>query len=484
MTLILVVILVALAFEFINGFHDTANSIATVVSTKVLTPRQAIMLAAATNLVGALVGHAVAKTVSSGLVDSQFVTSATIICALLGGIVWNLLTWWLGLPSSSTHALVGGLCGATLANAQNNWGAIIWSQEKIKDGKVVMEGVFHKVIIPMLGSPVVGLVGGFLVMTLLYALLRNSRPMWVNRFFGRAQIFSASYMGFAHGLADAQKTMGIITLALVTATTAGSFEKLPDVLHFLKMEKTPAAEQLLNTVIADEHTLETAAALEVEGFKMRSGEFREAFLSLAAEVHESLGDEAGAARTRADVKKDYDANVASQDARILTKIPILGPMAAVKITDWPKALDAEAAKAVEDGKPPLKAMATKVRDLAPDVPPWIKVVCALVMAAGTSAGGWRIIRTMGHKMVKLQPVHGFAAETTAATLLAVTGNLGMTVSTTHAITTAIMGVGATKRFSAIDMHIVRKIVGAWVLTLPASAGVAYAAMWLWLKVAG
>lgn len=484
MTLILVVILVALAFEFINGFHDTANSIATVVSTKVLTPRQAIMLAALTNLLGALVGHAVAKTVSSGLVDSQFVTSQTIICALFGGIVWNLLTWWLGLPSSSTHALVGGLCGATLANARNHWDAIIWSQEKVKDGKVVMEGVYHKVIIPMIGSPVVGLIGGFLVMALLYALLRNARPMWVNRFFGRAQIFSASYMGFAHGLADAQKTMGIITLALVTATTAGSFEKLPAAFSFLKMEKTPAAERLLLTVIDDKHTLETAAALEAEGFKMRSGEFREAFLSLAAEVHEDLGDPAGAERTRAEVKKDYNANVAREKARILTKLPILGPMVAVKITDWPKTLNDVEAKALEDGKLPLQAMASRVRELAPDVPAWIKIVCALVMAAGTSAGGWRIIKTMGHKMVKLQPVHGFAAETTAATLLAVTGKFGMTVSTTHAITTAIMGVGATKRFSAIDMKIVRKILGAWVLTLPAAGGVAYGAMWLWLKIAG
>lgn len=480
MTLILVVILVALVFEFINGFHDTANSIATVVSTKVLTPRQAIMLAACTNLVGALVGHAVAKTVSSGLVDAQVVNSNVIICALCGGIVWNLLTWRLGLPSSSTHALVGGLMGATVAKA--NWDAIIWSQEKIKDGKVVMEGVIHKVLIPMVGSPVIGLVGGFLVMTLLYALLRNARPMWVNRFFGRAQIFSASYMGFAHGLNDAQKTMGIITLALVTATTAGSFDKLPGFLHFLKMEKTPAAERLLDTVIAAKQTQETAAALEVEGFKMRTGEFREAFLSLAAEVHESLGDTAGADRTRGDVKKDYDANVNYEKSRILPKLPLIGEMVAVKVTDWPKVLDGEEAKAVKDGKPPLVAMAKKVRSLDPDVPAWIKVVCALTMAAGTSAGGWRIIKTMGHKMVKLQPVHGFAAETTAATLLAVTGKLGMTVSTTHAITTAIMGVGATKRFSAIDMGIVKKILGAWFLTLPASFGVAYVAMWLWLKI--
>ncbi|MEK7950086.1 inorganic phosphate transporter [Luteolibacter soli] len=489
MTLIIVVILVALAFEFINGFHDTANSIATVVSTKVLTPRQAIMLAACTNLIGALIGHAVAKTVSSGLVDSQFVNSSVIICALFGGIVWNLLTWWLGLPSSSTHAMVGGLCGATMANAQNilgkiNLDAIIWTQEKLKDGKMVKEGVIHKVLIPMIGSPVIGLIGGFLVMTLLYALLRNARPMWVNRFFGRAQIFSASYMGFAHGLADAQKTMGIITLALVAATTAGSFDKLPDFLHFLKMEKTPAAEQLLGTVIAGKQTQETAAALEAEGFKMRSGEFREAFLSLAAEVHQSLGDEAGATRTRSDVKKDYDANVAYENSRILPKLPILGEMVAVKVTDWPKTLKSEGEKAAKDGKPPLKAMASKVRELSPDVPVWIKVVCALTMAAGTSAGGWRIIKTMGHKMVKLQPVHGFAAETTAATLLAVTGKFGMTVSTTHAITTAIMGVGATKRFSAIDMGIVRKILGAWVLTLPCAFGVAYVSMWLWLKIAG
>ena len=484
MTLILVVILVALAFEFINGFHDTANSIATVVSTKVLTPRQAIMLAAITNLIGALVGHAVAKTVSSGLVDAQFVTTSTIICALFGGIVWNLLTWWFGLPSSSTHALVGGLCGATLANAQNNFGASIWSQEKIKDGKVVMEGVYHKVIIPMLGSPIVGLVGGFLVMTILYALLRNARPMWVNRFFGRAQIFSASYMGFAHGLADAQKTMGIITLALVTATTAGSFETLPKWLNFLKMEKTPAAEQLILTVMDGKHTLETAAKLEEEGFKMRSGEFREAFLALAAEVHEDLDDPAGADRARADVIEDYNASMAREKARFLPKIPILGPMVAAKPTDWIKTLAAEGAKAESEGKERLPTMAGKVRELAPDVPAWIKVVCALVMAAGTSAGGWRIIKTMGHKMVKLQPVHGFAAETTAATLLAVTGKFGMTVSTTHAITTAIMGVGATKRFSAIDMKIVKKILGAWVLTLPAAGGVAYLSMWLWLKVAG
>jgi inorganic phosphate transporter, PiT family len=330
MTLILVVILVALAFEFINGFHDTANSIATVVSTKVLTPRQAIMMAAVTNLVGALVGHAVAKTVSSGLVDSQFVNSQTIICALLGGIVWNLLTWWLGLPSSSTHAMVGGLCGATLANAQNHWGAIIWSQEKIKDGKVVMEGVLHKVIWPMLGSPVIGLVGGFLVMTVLYALLRNARPMWVNRFFGRAQIFSASYMGFAHGLADAQKTMGIITLALVANGSLAS---------------------------------------------------------------------------------------------------------------------------------------------GSDPPMWVVASAATAIALGTYAGGWRIIRTLGTRIIKMDPAQGFAAQGAGATVILASSHFGYPLSTTHTISGAIMGAGAAKRLSAVRWGVAGNIVTAWIFTLPAAGAI-------------
>jgi inorganic phosphate transporter, PiT family len=359
MTLVLTVIFVALVFEYINGFHDTANSIATVVSTKVLTPRQAILLAATTNLAGALMGHAVAKTVSSGLVDGAFVTNYTIICALLGGIAWNLITWMLGLPSSSTHALVGGLCGATLASAHNNWKAILWSFDKVDKvtGEITHAGVLHKVVVPMIASPLIGFVAGFVVMALLYVLLKNQRPGWVNARFGKLQLASAGYMGWAHGFADAQKTMGIITLSLVTATAAGSFDALPSWLGFLRLHN----------------------------------------------------DAAG---------------------------------------------------------------------VAPEVPAWIKVVCALTMAAGTAGGGWRIIRTMGHKMVKLQPVHGFAAETVAATLLAVTGKMGMTVSTTHAITTSIMGVGAAKRFSAVKLGVVERIVWAWVLTLPAAGVVGYGLMCL------
>jgi len=476
-SIIFLVIFIALAFEYINGFHDTANSIATVVGTKVLTPRQAILMAATTNLVGALAGHAVAKTVSSGLVDSQFISPQVIVCALLGAIAWNLLTWLLGLPSSSTHALVGGLCGAAVASSHGKWGAIIWSVEKLKDGKLVMEGVLPKVVYPMISSPLIGFIGGWLIMGLLYALLRNAKPRFVNRFFGKAQIFSASYMGFAHGLADAQKTMGVITLALVTATATGTFAGMPEWLGFLRMDKSQAAETSIKRVQDAQATpqqwLEAAAVLETEGERVPPGEFKEAFLTLAAKTYAAADDADGAHRCAALALAAHHAVLAAEQARWFPKLPLLGPLAAGKHTDWQQTLTTEMQAAAAAGKPPLVVAAGKVHDLAPDVPVWIKVLCSLTMAAGTAAGGWRIIRTLGHKLVKLQPVHGFAAETTAATLLAVTGYLGMTVSTTHSITTSIMGVGCARRFNALKLSLVERIIWAWILTLPAAGGVAY-----------
>jgi PiT family inorganic phosphate transporter len=351
MLLIFTVIFVALVFTYINGFHDTANSIATVVSTKVLTPRQAVVLAAVTNLVGAFFGTAVATTIASGIVDTQIATMPVVCCALVGAIAWNLLTWWLGLPSSSSHGLIGGLCGAALAASDNRWSSIIWSVP----GKVHWwqgKGILWKVIVPMIASPVIGFIVGVFVMGLLYFLLRNWRPVTVNRTFGKLQLFSASYMGFAHGTNDAQKTMGLITLALVGGTASGSFDSLPGWLSFLKTNAPAAGQQ----------------------------------------VH---------------------------------------------------------------------------------IAAWIIVLCGLTMCAGTAAGGWRIIRTLGHKMVRLQPVHGFAAETTGASVLFTAAIFGMPVSTTHAITASIMGVGCAKGFNALKLDVVERILWAWVLTLPASAGVAY-----------
>src|SRR5580693_6859947 len=245
MTLLFTVIAVALIFEYINGFHDTANSIATVVSTKVLTPRQAVLLAACTNLFGALLGTAVAKTITGGLVDTGFVsiTSGILICALLGAIGWNLITWWHGLPSSSSHAMIGGLCGAALAAAHNHWNVIIWSQPNA-DHWYAGKGLLWKVIVPMFLSPLLGFVCGFALMALLYFTLRHGRPSRINAFFGKAQIFSAGAMGIMHGTNDAQKTMGIIALALLSATKAGTFDHLPVWLEFLRSPVPPPGKEL------------------------------------------------------------------------------------------------------------------------------------------------------------------------------------------------------------------------------------------------
>lgn len=336
MTLFLLVLLAALAFEYINGFHDTANAIATVVSTKVLTPRKAIALAACTNLLGALAGTAVATTIGKGLVDASAITMLTVFSALLGAIAWNLFTWWLGLPSSSSHALVGGLCGAALASADGRWSVLHWSS-----------GLWPKIMLPMIISPLLGLFGGALIMYTLTLVLRRATPRFVSLFFGKAQLVSAGFMGYSHGSNDAQKTMGIITLALFTGTQSGVFKNLPAWATFLRVE-------------------------EFKG-----------------------------------------------------------------------------------------------------VPFWVIITCAITMAAGTAAGGWRIIKTMGHKMVKLQPIHGFAAETTAALIIHGASTLGVPVSTTHVISTSIMGVGATKRLSAVKWGVVSRILWAWVLTLPITASLGY-----------
>jgi PiT family inorganic phosphate transporter len=449
--LVSIVIFLGLLFTYTNGFHDTANAIATVVGTKVLTPRQAILLAAVTNLLGAFFGLAVAKTISTGIVDSTYITQPVLICVLLSAIFWNLLTWWYGIPSSSTHALVGSLIGAALGAAvcihavkpltdkdgkpASVWSSMKWTEVKPKKEKKLSEsepspalvaalgdrrqtngthfiqvdgqekmvvafsgrvrevvekekiekaGVYYKVVIPMVTSPLTGFTVGLIVMAILYALLRNWRPVTVNRVFGRLQLASSAYMGFSHGMNDATKCMGIITLALVAATKAGMFASVPDWLDFLR-----------TTEGSDPYSL-------------------------------GIGD------------------------RMIALLPT-----------WLQ----------------MGYMPAPVDVKSQGVPAWVVIVCALTMGAGTAAGGWKIIKTMGHKMVKLQPVHGFAAETTAATVLAVTGSLGMPVSTTHAITTSIMGVGCAKRFSALKLKVIEKILWAWLLTIPATAGVAFALVW-------
>jgi PiT family inorganic phosphate transporter len=398
----------------------------------------------------------VAKTISSGIVDANFITQPVLICVLLSAIFWNLLTWWYGIPSSSTHALVGSLVGAALAAAVclnaakpmmdtegkplSVWSSIKWMEVKPKkekklsatepapellaalgdkrhvngthvidlsgrqvqvvafSGRVreVVEkektekaGIYYKVVIPMITSPLTGFVGGLIVMGLLYAFLRSWRPVTVNRLFGKLQLASSAYMGFSHGMNDATKCMGIITLALVAATKAGMFASVPDWMGFMR-------------------TAEGSNALSL-----------------------GIGD------------------------HFISWLP-----------GWLQ----------------FGYMPAPVDVKSQGVPAWVVIVCALTMGAGTAAGGWKIIKTMGHKMVKLQPVHGFAAETTAATVLAITGSMGMPVSTTHAITTSIMGVGCAKRFSALKLKVIERILWAWILTLPATAGVAFGLVWGMNKV--
>src|SRR3989475_8308789 len=320
LTLLILVVVLGLIFEFVNGFHDAANAIATVVATRVLTPLQAILMAGALNLVGAPSGEAVAKTVGSGIVDKTVVTQDIVVAALIGAIIWDLITFVAALPTSSSHALIFSVIGAAVS--VHGLGVII-----APGLQLTVFGIGY--------SPVVAFIFGYALMLGLYWALRNVSYRFVNRFFGRAQIVSSAYMAFSHGGNDGQKTMGVIALALAAygAVPTGAGFYIPD---------------------------------------------------------------------------------------------------------------------------------------------WVKVICALSIGLGTATGGWRIIRTMGMRITALKPVYGFAAETTAATVIEIATRFGIPISTTHAISGAILGVGATRRLSAVRWGIAGRIVTAWVLTIPGCFVLGYA----------
>jgi PiT family inorganic phosphate transporter len=333
-SLLILVIITAIIFDYINGFHDAANAIATVVSTGVLPIRTAVILAGLLNFFGAVTGTAVAKTIASGFADPAIVNQTVVLSALVGACIWNLITWWYGIPSSSSHALIGGLAGAVVAKAGVHafkWGAL-----------------YQKVLVPLVASPAIGFVSAFILMILLVWVVRRMRPGTVHRGSRRLQLLSAMSMAFAHGSNDAQKSMGIITLALIAFVKAGHHEGLPQ---------------------------------------------------------------------------------------------------------WvlPKG----------DG-----------------VPMWVIVVCAAAIGIGTIAGGTRIIKTMGTKIIRISPLQGFAAETAGALTILGASHLGVPVSTTHCINACIMGVGASKRVSAVRWGVASNIVIAWVLTLPLSGALAYVTMLL------
>jgi len=310
--IVVIVVFLAILSDISNGYNDSANAIATVVSTRVLKPAQAVLLAGFLNVLGAFLSTAVAKTIGKGVVDPQAITEGVVACALLSGFAWNTAMTRLGLPVSASHALIGGLIGASVAHG----GVMILN----------MQGL-TKIFLSLILSPFFGIIFGYVFMRLILALCGNLSTCTINKYFGKLQIVSASFMAFSHGSNDAQKVMGIITLSLV------------------------------------------------------SGGY-------------------------------------------LTSV---------------------------------------------DVPFWVILACALAMGFGTALGGWKVIKTMGVSMLKLEPVHGFAAETSATAVILGASQLGLPVSTTHVIATAIMGVGATKRLTAVRWGIGKKIVNAWIFTLPACA---------------
>lgn len=317
---LVLLVFVALGFDFTNGFHDAANAVAVSITTRALRPLVALALAAAANVVGALISTKVAGTVGKGIIATPHGTDGLVLvfAALVGGIVWNLITWRVGLPSSSTHALIGGLVGSALA-ASNS---VIW------------HGLVEKVVIPMAASPLIGLGLGYLLMIGIMWAFRRARPTAVNRAFQRGQIASTAAMAFSHGTQDAQKTMGVITLALVVTAHISSFE----------------------------------------------------------------------------------------------------------------------------------------------VPLWVILAAAGAMGAGTLAGGWRVIRTLGGRITPLDPPRAFAAQSAAAAVLLVSAyGYAMPVSSTHVMTTSIMGVGATRRVSAVRWGVVQQVVFAWIFTIPGAALTAFAA---------
>ncbi len=319
--LLVVVVVVALGFDFTNGFHDTANAIATTVSTKALSPRVAVAIASVANLAGAFVTTAVAKTVGKGVIDTGLATPKTVLAALIGAIAWNLLTWWFGLPSSSSHALIGGLIGAALVQSGSH--GVEWN------------GLAHKVLIPALAAPVIAGLAAFLLLLAIFWIFQRATPAAADRGFRLGQIVSGTWVAFTHGANDAQKTMGVIALALLTHGT---------------------------------------------------------------------------------IKEFY-------------------------------------------------------------VPTWVKIAAGVAIATGTYVGGWRIMRTLGQRVFKMEPASGFAAQTTAGTVIYLATHFGYPLSTTHTISGAVMGAGATKRLSAVRWGVAGNIVVAWLLTIPAAALMAAVVYW-------
>jgi PiT family inorganic phosphate transporter len=394
-SLLVAVVLTAIVFDYINGFHDAANAIATVVSTGVLPIRTAVFMAGALNLVGAMTGTAVAKTIASGFADPATVTQAAVLAALIGASAWNLVTWWFGIPSSSSHALVGGLAGAVVAHSgvtAFRWGALV-----------------QKVLVPLVVSPALGFVAAFFIMVGLVWITRGGWRVGVRLAFAAA-VLAALGWGAWNGRA-------------IGAAIAGSTAETR-ILIGLGLAFAVAVPALYG-----------ASPERVHGHSRRMQLLSAAMMAFS-----------------------HGSNDAQKSMGIIT-LALLAFMAG--------------GQAIPAWMPPSFMPAD-----AGHVPAWVVVTCALAIGAGTAAGGRRIIKTMGTKIIRITPIQGFAAETAGTLTILGASHLGIPVSTTHVINAAIMGVGASRRVSAVRWGVAGNIVVAWVVTLPFSAGLA----WLSMKV--
>lgn len=423
--LLILVVIVALLFEYINGFHDAANAIATVVSTKVLSPRYALLYAAVLNFFGAFFGTHVAKTIGAGIVDQAAVTQEVIICALIGAIIWNLLTWLFGIPSSSSHALIGGLVGAAIAHSGFE--------------VLYFNGLINKVVIPMFASPFIGFIIGFSVMLLLLWICAKSAPERINKRFKSLQLFSAGVMAFSHGSNDAQKVMGIITLSLITGGLLGTatFKVQDDEKKGSNTMPANVCQLSRPKNFKSTEGTDTSLTLEWEAVENASCYIIE---------YKKTSETAWIQTTFSDTTAKLEG--ITRGIYYDLRIRATGDNDSVDPSDW---------------------ATIRAKSLGFVVPVWVIFICAVTMGFGTMAGGWKIIRTMGKRVIELKPIHGFAAETTAASTILTASFFGIPVSTTHIISTAIMGVGSTIRFSAVKWGLVGNIVLAWFLTIPVCA---------------
>jgi PiT family inorganic phosphate transporter len=406
LSLLIVVIISALVFDFINGFHDTANAIATSVSTGVLTVRSGVLMAGMCNFIGAVVGTAVAGFIANKLVaEAGVVTQQVVLAALIGASAWNLITWWLGIPSSSSHALVGGLAGAVVAHAGVD--AFQW------------HALVQKVLVPLVLSPLLGFAMSFALMVASMWLFRRAKPNTVHVTSRYLQLASGATLSFSHGSNDAQKAMGIITLAI----------------------SAWLASQGITPLLTVPHGAADRPAIIAEAVR-RS--------------HLDLG---------ADVDGDLEAFTHAAEAAHRRQI---------EASTLPQVLKDHQGWILPSAH--LERAGSGSWNQATDVPTWIVVACALAMAFGTMAGGKKIIKTMGSKIIKISPLQGFAAQTSGTVTILAASQFGIPVSTTHCITASVMGAGLIKGLAAVRWGTALNIVIAWVLTLPAAALISFASL--------